>query len=254
MDLIVFLQYTFYPCVQLSSIPGLIWDCARALNKLTRMTWFYKLLCVVILSSKVSSNRIPASPRTRDITKTNVVSHVFCESSFSAEDRRGKKTLDEVHTYAELKRDPRASLPDSFTICSTIMTTKCDRTWPTFFTILDNDRDQFLAPVRNCGSVENFFSILYSRGDVRSLNLQRPSLLPNQWTRSCMAVNTTSGLIQLVVDATLVLTTTFEEVRNSNSQPKDLSRKLILGARSFGGTWYAPSHKVAGFHKLWLAS
>ena len=53
---------------------------------------------------------------------TNVVSHAFCFTSLSAEEKMGKKTLEEVHTYSELKDDFCASLPDSFSICSTIKT------------------------------------------------------------------------------------------------------------------------------------
>ena len=49
----------------------------------------------------------------------------FCESSLPPQDKTNKKTLDEVHTYAELKHDPLASLPYSFTICSNLMTAGC---------------------------------------------------------------------------------------------------------------------------------
>ena len=55
--------------------------------------------------------------------ETNVVSLAFCESRLAAEDKMGKKELAEVHTYAELKHDPEASFPESFTVCSSIMTT-----------------------------------------------------------------------------------------------------------------------------------
>ena len=65
------------------------------------------------------------SLKTRDEGYLDVVSHAFCESSVADEDNMGKKTLEEVHMYAELKNDPRASLPDSFSIYSTIMTTSC---------------------------------------------------------------------------------------------------------------------------------
>ena len=44
---------------------------------------------------------------------TSVASLEFCESSLPAEDKKGKKTLEEVHTYAELKHDPHH--PDLFT-------------------------------------------------------------------------------------------------------------------------------------------
>ena len=61
---------------------------------------------------------IPASPRTGDLSDTKVVNQALCESSLPAEQMVGKNTLEEVHTYAELEHDPRASLPDSFVLPS----------------------------------------------------------------------------------------------------------------------------------------
>ena len=73
---------------------------------------------------------------------TDVVSIAFCEADLPPEDKMGKQTLEEVHSYAELKYDPRASLPDSFTVCSTIMITGCQSAeWPSFFNIFDNNRE-----------------------------------------------------------------------------------------------------------------
>ena len=116
--------------------------------------------------------------------------------------------------------------------------------WPTIFTILGNDQTQFLAAIRNHGSVESLFEILYSDGLSGAIIGQTPPLFPNQWTRNCMAVNTTSGLINWVVDGTLVMTTMSEEVKRTKSRPRDLSKRLVLGTRSIGGVWFAPSHKV----------
>ena len=71
------------------------------------------VFCVLVFLEKIGSHGIPVSWKT---IRTNVVNHAYCEASLSAEDKMNKKTLEEVHTYAELKHDPRASLPDSFTI------------------------------------------------------------------------------------------------------------------------------------------
>ena len=62
-----------------------------------------------------------AGASTKEIVDTNVVSLTFCETRLPAKDKMGKKTLAEVHTYAELKHDPRASLPRVFAVCSTVM-------------------------------------------------------------------------------------------------------------------------------------
>ena len=98
---------------------------------------------------------------------TASVSLAFCDSSLHEEDKMGKKSLEEIHTYAEFKHDPRASLPDSFTICSTIITTNCPNyIWPAFFTILDNTRTQFLAPISAHRYVTSLLKINPSKMEV----------------------------------------------------------------------------------------
>ena len=60
---------------------------------------------------------------------------------------------------------------------STIMTPSCrSDIWPTIFTILGNEQTQFLAAICLSGAIIG----------------ETPLLFPNQWTRNCMAVNTTS--------------------------------------------------------------
>ena len=117
----------------------------------TKMRHFHEILSVVLLfSAKVRSNKDPVS------RSTSVVSLDFCESSLSAKDKINKSTLEKIHTYAELKHDPQATLPDSFSICSTIMITSCPNlAWPAFFAILDNQRSQFLAPICSSGFINS---------------------------------------------------------------------------------------------------
>ena len=67
------------------------------------MKLFHEILCVIMASAKASSNQNQVLGKTRA-----VISHAFCDSSLSAEDKIAKKTLDDVHTYAKLKHDPRA--------------------------------------------------------------------------------------------------------------------------------------------------
>ena len=212
----------------------------------TEMNQFYRILCLILLLAEASSKEISMLQGTRAMTKTNVISLTFCESSLPAEDKMGKKMLEEVHTYAELKHDPRASLPDSFTVCSTIMIEGClgSYVWPMFFNILDNNKDQFMAPKLSNGNIESRLNTGFNQRDTQYLKGKVPPLFPNQWTKSCMAVNTTSGHINWVVEGTLVLSREFVEVKNSESLPKDLSKRLVLGAESYGGSWFASPVKV----------
>ena len=215
-------------------------------HKVPEMKLFYGLSFMILLLAEANSNKISLPQRTREISETNVVSLTFCESRLDAEDKMGKKTLEEVHTYAELKQDPRASFPESFTVCSTIMTTGCQsQKWPTFFTILDNNGGQFLGPFIRHGNIESGLGIGFHDGNSEILTDKLPPLFPKQWAKSCMAVNTTSGFIHWVVGGSLVLAEEFVEMKTPRSQPKNLSKKIVLGARSNGGSWFASTQVVA---------
>ena len=188
---------------------------------------------MIFLSARASSN---------EIKNTNVVTLGLCESNMLPMDNMGKEDL---HTFAELKHDPRASRPDSFTVCSNIMLTGCPTGWPTFFNIFDNNRGHFLVPQIRPGSVETRIVIRLPHDHFPpSLTGKVAPLFPNQWIKSCLAVNATSSLINWVIDGTLVLDSDFVQVKNSESRPKDLSRKLVLGASSYGDSWDAVSQKV----------
>ena len=106
--------------------PGSELEKGNMSHKIVEMK-FYGHLCILLLSTEASSNNISLLRRTGAVAQTNVVSLTFCESNLPPQDKMGKKTLEEVHTYAELKHDPRASLPDSFTVSSTIMANTFNR-------------------------------------------------------------------------------------------------------------------------------
>ena len=214
-------------------------------HTVTEMNQFYGLFCIILFSTDASSTEISVLQRTREVAKTTVVSLLFCESHMPPEEKMGKKTLEEVHTYAELKDDPRASLPDSFTICSTIMITGCQSYGgPMFFNFLYKKRDQLFAPLINYQNLKSGLRIGFHDSSSQLLTDKLPPFFPNQWTRSCMAVNTTSGLIHWVIDGTLVLAKEFVEMKNPKGQPGDLSKKIVLGVRSYGGSWVAVPQKV----------
>ena len=206
---------------------------------------------ILVKAEDVEELALADQLKTREtpIRLTDVVSHAFCESRLQAEDNMAKNSLKEVHTYAELKHDPRASLPDRFTICSTIMIPNClSRAWPTFFAVLSNNRTQILSPIGSPASIVTHLKILYLQGASEQANGKIPPIFPNKWTRSCMAINTKSGLIHWVVEGTLIMATISEEVKNSKNRPKDLSRKIVLGGRSYKGGWVATSNKVTNLN------
>ena len=164
--------------------------------------WFLLLLLFALKGTGATNNKdfndatLQQGKRASANDLIDVVSHSFCESSLRANDKMAKKTLQELHTYASLKLDKKASLPDSFTVCSTIQKHGCQSDiWPTFFSILGTDDVQFLGAIRNHNAINTHFEVLFSNGSTGAEAIGHPPFFPNQWTRSCMAVNMTSGLV-----------------------------------------------------------
>ena len=178
---------------------------SRSLMKITCRLLF---LILVINGSAQQQNRITSF--------TDVISNMFCDTHMSTEEKTGIKTLEQVHTYAKLKSDPHASLPDSFTVCSTLLTESCKSyAWTLFFTILDNQGAQLMAAWLTHGSEERKYGIDFAEGSAQRVISEIPPLFSNEWTRSCMAINTTSGLIHWVAEGILVLDIQSEEIRIS---------------------------------------
>ena len=182
-------------------------------------------------------------------TQTYVVSHEFCENKLTAEEKMSKSSIRQVHTYAELRND--LILPASFTICSSLMTTECPSTFTrVLFNILDEFGNQLLAAkvvmLDRAGKAHSIFKIAFSQGTTVS-DLKAP-LFSYQWMRSCLAIDTKSGVVDWVVDGTLVLSTKSEEITSQKAMTKNL--KLILGAESFKDSteWFALSNKVTNLN------
>ena len=62
-----------------------------------------------------------------------------------------KKTLQELDTYAQLRKDSRSSLPYDFTICSIIFSTNNDEHYPLTLLGSDEDLDWFEEEIKNNG-------------------------------------------------------------------------------------------------------
>ena len=176
--------------------------------------------------------------------KLDVIHHEICESYNS----ENLKTLKDVHTYSQLKYDPRASLPSSFTICVSVLVT-IDNLRPSLFTLLGNDgQPWFSAQIRpdlkgNFAGRQFFYPVQNQFAKVETMRA-----FPNQWVRSCLALNTESGLVQWVAEGELMDKNTFAGI--TNNVPTNLSDKVVLGSY-YLRAWHPSSNK---FTKLEIFS
>ena len=158
--------------------------------------------------------------------KTVVVSHV--QNLLNIEE--------EGVSYAILSHDPHASLPDSFTICSTIMAPVIfpRRLNLLFFNLLGTDGTPLFSWPMDV--------VMTSKGIVTTHNfLQQWKTLENdgqesyafshQWIKGCVAFDHESGLYHGVVDGIFVLNNTLSD-HFFAKVPTDLSGKITLGKLS----------------------
>ena len=204
-------------------------------NTRTRMTAISIILRLILAKAVTEAIQL-SNNKGRDCTNNDI----SVVSFLSLEMGSNKKSLDDIPSLAVLGNDPRAALPQSFTICSTILSGF--KTTPhnvlMFFNLFGNDREQILPAVM---FGENFYTTKVASGQI-------PTVFPNQWLRSCMAVDSTSGMVQWVVDGILVENRTFDNLRVSKI-PTNLSGKIILGAyQSPIKSWQVFSNKLTNLN------
>ena len=189
-------------------------------NKVQRTLILLHLLCA---TKQVGADNA-SSEHNAMRNKTEVVSHV--------------QNLVEVEgaSYAILRNDPNASLPASFTICSTIMAPVIfpRRMNLLFFNLLGTDgMPVFSWPMD---------VVMTSEGIVTRHNfLQQWKTLENdgqesyafshQWIKGCIAFDNESGLYHGVVDGIFVLNNKLSD-HFLAKVPSDLSGKILLGKLS----------------------
>ena len=213
-----------------------------------------KILCcwfLLSVNTDIAQLELLSATELNEGNLTPVVSHLLCEGdkTLCIEEIKGKNALEDVHTYAALKYDPHIPLPEAFTICSTLMTTTGAFHWWVFFNLLGKDGKQLMAPYvfseDGENGLETSFFVTVSERSKTPMSIEIPQVFPHQWVKSCTAINTTSGLIQFVLDGVSVLTVNPEEIQGSSPT---LTGNLILGALNFGGHWYSVSNKVTNLN------
>ena len=166
---------------------------------------------------------------TKAASTTKMVNIKFCYRCHTVEENSkigsNKNTLEEIHTYAELQNDPKASLPDLFTTCFNSMITYDKFHWQVFFVLLGKDRNTWLS----LGLInrENRESRFIHWGLVEK---EMPLVFAQQWVRSCVAINAETGLLQWVVDGILVENYTVPQIKDNKNKPTNLRGHIAVGA------------------------
>ena len=177
-----------------------------------------------------------------DPSTSNVISHV------SSLNQGFQDTYQDLTTFAELTIDPIASLPPNFTVCSaSISPALLAEGYQNYFTMLDKDGTPFVTTEIGNGNWEMLYIIF---GPIwHPPNASMPMVFPHQWTRSCLALSTESGLVRWAVDGRLVEDMVIDGLRETaGNRPTDLTNKLLLGPERWTPGWISFSNKVSSLN------
>ena len=166
-------------------------------------------------------------------------------------------SLEQLDTYAQLISDPVASLPASFTLCYASMTPANIGTVriQEGFNMLGKNGLPYLASTMESRDVEGFTS----RGALNGVsnlgpwvvNFENtvPMVVQHQWTRTCLAVQSTTGLVQAATDGIIVFNGAVDEMLEQvGNKPTDLTGKIILGPENLPSGWLTQNGKIANLN------
>ena len=157
--------------------------------------------------------------------KTYTINYEFCLSCLTEEEKEGRDTLEEVHAYALLEKDPTGNLPPSFTICSSSMTTY--GSYQIMFSLLGKDGNSWLGTfLKVADKTSSFYHGKWSE-------VKLPPVFAHQWVRSCLSFDSELGRFQWVVDGILVENDTIAGFEN---KPTNLTGMIVLGAWQDGAS------------------
>ena len=183
----------------------------------------------------------------RVVANTKVVSHL-------QELRPWVKGIQNLNTYAELKSDPKASLPPAFTVCSTINSPAIlDEQTP--FGLLGQDGSNFMGSVHISNDIAGLTSGFYltiGHGPDYAAYKGRPApiVFPHNWSRHCLSLTTQSGHVQWAVDGQVVFDEVIAQVQGmAGNRPTDLTGRITLGTVLWStGGWETKNNKVTNLN------
>ena len=189
-------------------------------------------------------NRKTRSTPEDESQTTKVIQHLH-----KKERQVSKTSFKDLGTYAQLSEDPKGSFPSTFTICSAVM--REEGTDQVFFSLLGRDGTFFAQAIIQSTHPEHKKSTFYYfiKDHAFSPNMSIPIVFPFEWTHSCMALSTESGLVRWVVDGFVIEDTSQDILKEGlEDNPTDFSGKTLLGVIHAPRGWFEMSHKTSSMN------
>ena len=153
-----------------------------------------------------------------------------------------------IKDFVTLANDPKANLPDSYTICSSVFV-QFVTTDKIVIEMLKHDGTpwylfELSATDRKYDSLTEVMTIWYADPVTGKTVLEYFSntnipIVPHSWYHICMGMDTVSGLLRIVVNGVEVVDEEKDYFRNTtNWKPKSLKGRIILFKGFMSGFWY----------------
>ena len=150
--------------------------------------------------------------------------------------------------YVTLANDPKADLPDSYTVCNSVFV-KFPTTASNVIQMLKNDGSPwYMLTLMHTDRIYERFSenVALIREDPATGTVEREyfsnsmvPIVPHSWFHICMGLDTVSGLLRIVVNGIEVVNEEKEYFKNTTHwKPKSLKGAILELMGYSGGFWY----------------
>ena len=153
-----------------------------------------------------------------------------------------------IKDFVTLANDPKANLPDSYTICSSVFV-QFVTTDKIVIEMLKHDGSpwylfELSATDRKYDSLTEVMTIWYADPVTGKTVLEYFSntnipIVPHSWYHICMGLDTVSGLLRIVVNGVEVVDEEKEYFKNTQTwKPNSLEQKILVFKGYVSGMWY----------------
>ena len=163
-------------------------------------------------------------------------------SNFQFEKRTiyGEEQL--IKDYVTLANDPTANLPDTFTICSSILIKfRPGLKDVGIIEMLREDGTHWFLLKNEDAETIDFFYVNPATGKTEYEKFSGTiiPIVPHSWYHACMGLDTVSGLLRIVVNGIEVVNEEKEYFKNTNaSKPRSLKGKILQFKGYKGNFWW----------------
>ena len=150
--------------------------------------------------------------------------------------------------YVTLANDPKADLPDSYTVCNSVFV-KFPTTATSVIEMFKNDGSHWYLLELDPGNriyerfsesmIISFIDPSTGKHDRKYFSRATIPIVPHSWYHICMGLDTVSGLLRIVVNGIEVVNEEKDYFKNTTHwKPKSLKRSILQFKGNMAGFWY----------------